>query len=134
MPSVRFVDGAVYDSSIGISYTNLPQIEALICCLDDWYQFRDRPEVKAFLKRHCFLITVLLNALAQIKSRFGQETQIALEVVHDPEDGDSKLFAFVLTSLSVSEALTMRDRMDEEWWLEASEGAKGQLILDVELI
>ncbi|MGH9803355.1 MAG: hypothetical protein ACRD82_23575, partial [Blastocatellia bacterium] len=76
----------------------------------------------------------LLMAVTQVRTYFGENSQIALEVVQDPEDGDRKLFAFVLTPLPATEALKRRDLFDEEWWLDASEQARGQLIFDVEFI
>lgn len=133
-PIVRYLDGAEYHSSDIISFTNLSYLEILIGCLDKFYQFRDHSEVKNYIRHNSLLVNVLLEALAKIRSYFGEDSQIALEVVCDPEDGDTKLFAFILTSLSAQDALTQRDRMDEDWWLEASYRAQGKLIIDVEFI
>ncbi len=121
-------------SSGGVSLTGLPQQEILLGQLEELYQLRNHDEVKDYLRRRDYVVDVLLEAPERIKSRFGRDTQIALEAITDPEDGDRKLFAFVLTSLPVEQALDLRDQLDEEWWLEASERVRGQLILDVELI
>jgi len=121
-------------SSSGVLLTGLPQQEILLGLLDGLYQFRNHNEVEDYLRRHNCVVNVLLEAPERVKSRFGSDTQIALEVITDPEDGDIKLFAFVLTPLPVEQALDLRDQLDEEWWLEASERAEGQVILDVELI
>jgi hypothetical protein len=102
--------------------------------LDEFYQFRNHSEVKNYLSQNSFLVNVLLEPLAKIRNYFGQDTQIALEVVCDPEDGDTKQFAFILTPLSAQDALARRDQLDEEWWLEASGRAQGKLIVDVEFI
>jgi len=125
---------SVAASSGGVSLTGLPQQEILLGQLDELYQFRNHDEVKDYLRRHDYVVNVLVEAPERIKSRFGRDTQVALEVITDPEDGDIKLFAFVLTPPPVEQALDLRDQLDEEWWLEASERAQGQLILDVELI
>ncbi len=133
-PAVRYAHQIPSDFCGSISFTNLTRIESLINCLDKLYQFRDHNQVETFLRNHIYLVNLLLEALAKVKNCFGQDSQIALEVVRDPEDGDCKLFAFVLTALPVEEALALRDQLDDEWWLEASERGQGQLIIDVEFI
>lgn len=111
-----------------------PQQENLLGHLEQLYQFRNCDEVKDYLRRHDYVVSVLLEAPERIKSYFGRDAQVALEVITYPDDGDRKLFAFILTLPPVEQALNLRDQLDEEWWLEASERAQGQLILDVELI
>src|SRR5882672_3201427 len=121
-------------SSGGVLLEGAPQQQFLLGQLDDLYQFRNQGEVKDYLRRCDYVIDVLLEAPEQIKSRFGRDAQIVLEVITDPEDGDRKLFAFILTPLAVEEAMDRLEKLDEEWWLDASERAEGQLIVDVELI
>jgi hypothetical protein len=118
----------------GVSLTGLPQQETLLGQLDESYQFRNHDEVEDYLRRHDQVVNVLLEAPERIKSRFGRNTQIALEVITDPEDGDRKLFAFVLTPLAAPEAMAQLEQLDEEWGFGASERADGQLIVDVEFI
>ncbi len=121
-------------SSGSVLLTGEPPQEALFDQLGDLYQFRNRDEVEDYLRRHDCVANVLLEAPERIKSYFGRDAQVALEVITYPDDGDRKLFAFILTLPPVEQALNLRDQLDEEWWLEASERAQGQLILDVELI
>lgn len=103
-------------------------------CYSGIFQFKNYSEVKGFLKKNGYLANVLLPALAKVRAYFGENTQVALDVVTDIEDGERLLFAFVRTPFPVSEALARRDRFDEEWWWEASTQARGQLIFDVEFI
>lgn len=77
---------------------------------------------------------LITEMLAKVQQYFGADAEINLEVIQDPEDGNSKLFAFIITSLPVNEALLQRDRFDEEWWLAASEEFQGQLIFDIKFI
>lgn len=118
----------------GLSVSNFSGQEAISKALSEFYQFKNYSEVKGFLRKNGYLANVLLPALAKARVYFGENTQVALEVVTDIEDGQQLLFAFVRTPLPVSEALARRDRFDEEWWWEASEQARGQLIFDVEFI
>jgi hypothetical protein len=121
-------------SSGGVLLTPLQQQEVLLARLDELYQLRNQDEVKGYLRLHDSAINVLLEAPERVKSHFQRDTQIALEVITDPEDGDRKLFAFALTPLPAEEAMDRLEQFDEEWWFEASERAEGQLIVDVEFI
>jgi hypothetical protein len=99
------------------------------------YQFKDYAAVRTFLESHSFLILLLREAHHKIKSLFGYDTVIALEVFTDPEsDDDSKLFGLIFTALPVNEALAHLDKLDQEWWLDASARAQGSLNFDVEYI
>ncbi|MBX3276440.1 MAG: hypothetical protein KF868_00420 [Acidobacteria bacterium] len=116
-----------------VSSSSFPN-PALIERLSLDYQFRDYSQVREFLQKNPFLVNVLLEAFSEIRSHFGGSTQIALEVVTDPEDGDQQLFAYILTPLAARDALALRDRLDEEWWFLALECTDGQLIIDLEFI
>ncbi|MGE0133148.1 MAG: hypothetical protein AB7U82_34155 [Blastocatellales bacterium] len=103
--------------------------------LSKGYQFKDYAAVSAFLNSHSDLLLLLREAHHKIKSVFGFDTEIALEVFTDPESDDGqKLFALIFTTLPVDEALACLERLDQDWWLDASTRANGLLNLDVEYI
>lgn len=99
------------------------------------YQFRDRGSVTAFLEQNQFLAPLLVEAYTRIREHFGGNARIALEVFTDPESQqDQEAFALVLTDLSPTEAAARLDRLDEEWWFDASHQARCKLNLDVEYV
>lgn len=99
------------------------------------YRLRDWPAVSAYLQQNPFLAGLLLEAHARIQEHFGAGTQIALEVFADPEeDGEQELFALVLTTLPPRDALSCLDRLDQDWWLEASRTAQCRMNIDVEYV
>lgn len=99
------------------------------------YQFKDYSEVRAFLNSNAFLIPLLREAHYRIKSQFGFDTEIVLEIFTDPESKDSrKLFALIFTALPVDEALERLKRLDQEWWLDTITRAKERLSIDVEYV
>lgn len=99
------------------------------------YQFNDGASVESFLSRHASLLSLLREAHHQIKSVFGFDTDIALEVFTDPDSDDgSQLFALILTALPVNEALAQLERLDQNWWFDAAPRAAGLLNLDVEYV
>ncbi len=86
-----------------------------------------------FLDAHPFLVPLLMEAHGKIEKHFGPFPDVVLEVVTDPEaENDRELFALVQTDLSPDEALHRLDRLDQEWWLEASLQARCLLNIDVE--
>ncbi len=117
-----------------VSGDNLPPQPSAVERLSGLYQFKNPAEVKGFLGQHPYLTDTLLDAVAQIPTYYGENAQLALEVVQDFDDGERLLFAFVRTALPVPEVLARRDRFDDEWWLDASLQTQGQLIFDVEFI
>jgi len=107
--------------------------ELQISSVEQLYIFRRRDEVISFLWAHPFLVPLLLEAHGKIAEHFGPSPEIVLEVVTDPEvENDRELFALVQTCLSPNEALYRLDRLDQEWWLEASLQARCLLNIDVE--
>ncbi len=98
----------------------------------DGYAVRDRETVERFLARHRFLVPVLGEARHSIAAIFGPETPVRLELVTDPEEGDSALFARIETTLPVPAALDRLNRLSDDWWLDALPAAQGFLHIDVE--
>jgi hypothetical protein len=98
-------------------------------------QFKDGVAVRSFLSRHVPLLLLLREAHHKIKTVFGFETGLALEVFTDPDDDDGQqLFVLIRTALPVDEALAQLERLDEAWWLDAAPRAEGWLNLDVEYV
>ncbi len=97
------------------------------------YAFRKPEEVGQFLEAYPFLTPLLREAHDKIDDYFGPQTAVALEVVTDPEAMDDReLFAFIQTSLPSQEALDRLERLDQDWWLDASDRSEGRLCIHVE--
>ncbi len=96
------------------------------------YTVRDRETVERFLARDGFLVPVLDEARHAIAAVFGAETPVSLELVTDPEEGDSALFARIETPLPVPAALDRLNPLYDEWWMDALPAARGFLHVDVE--
>lgn len=101
--------------------------------LERLYTFRRHAEVSRFLKKHPFLVPLLLEAYSKFGNYFGPYPQVFLEVVTDPEAPDDReLFALIYTSLTPDEALDRLERLDKGWWLEASHRSQGKLCIHLE--
>ena len=99
--------------------------------LENLFTYRRPQEVKELLAAHPYLASLLMEAYGKINECFGSQTEIVLELVSDPEaDDDRELFAFIQTNLSPEAALERLDRLDQEWWLDASAAAQCQLCID----
>ena len=101
--------------------------------LDRLYAFRRRDEVISFLSDHPFLVELLQEAHGEIQIYFNSYLQMTLEVVADPEAiDDRELVLFIHTELPPVEALASLHRLDEDWWLDASDASRGKLCIHVE--
>ncbi len=102
--------------------------------LENYYTFRDPITVRSFLVQHSFLIPFLFEARVKISEYFA-DTQVALEVVTDPESvSDDQLVAIIVEASSPDEAFDRLERLDNEWWIDAVGRAKGKLCINVEFI
>lgn len=101
--------------------------------LEQVYNTRDPAAVFAFLEGHPFLVSLLIEAHAQV-SRFFPSFVGFLEVHTDPDDTlDKQLVFFIATNLSAEDAFSRLDQLDEYWWLDATEHAQGKLCIMLEV-
>jgi hypothetical protein len=103
--------------------------------LEEIYSLRDASVVRRFLYAHPQLIEFLLEAHVHLQKHFGPDPQVELAVVSDPEaEGEEQLFAYILTSLPVDEALARLDRLDEEWFLDQLDRVDGRFNFNLEFV
>ena len=123
--------------------TRLIQYDALreileswhLCQIEEIYSLRDPTSVRRFLHTYPQLVEVLLDAHVYLQKYFGPDPQVILEVVSDPEvEGMDELFAYILTSLPVDEALARLDRLDEEWFLDQLDRVAGRFNFNLEFV
>ncbi|MHC1635778.1 MAG: hypothetical protein ACXQTS_04025 [Candidatus Methanospirareceae archaeon] len=100
--------------------------------LERLYTFRRKSEVVNFLVNNPLLISFLQEAYEHIRDYF-KESQVALEVITDPETGDQELVIFICTNLPPDEVYKKLEQLDEEWWLDAPASAREKLCIEVEL-
>jgi hypothetical protein len=103
--------------------------------LEGHYAFKEPEEVINFLQEHPYLFELLEEAYDKIKEYYGPDTHAFLEITPDYEgEGLRELFVRIETSLPVKEALSILDRLDEEWWFDASARAQGRMNIDLNFI
>jgi len=98
------------------------------------FELRNEGKVNQYLQQHSFLLPLILEAKAQIARIFSPETRTALEISADPSDGSSQLYLVIPTRLKAEEAYRRFERLDQEWWLEASESAQFRMNIVPEFI
>jgi hypothetical protein len=121
-PTYGISSQATPSASSDVSYSSIENL----------YIFREANEVRSFLKENPFLIPLLQEARMHIK-RYFPDSDVVLEVVTDPEImGEKDLVAFIVVELTADEACDILDRLDEEWWLDASDRAQDLLCITLE--
>jgi hypothetical protein len=68
-------------------------------------------EIQAYLDRHPKLAHIIPKICAQARHEFGEETELALEVYHDPEIDDRYLALYIRQSVYANRILTKIDRV-----------------------
>lgn len=110
-----------------VENTHLRNVETL-------YSFRNVAEIQQFLQEHHVLVNFLIEAHPYVSKYFGDHPQIALELISDPEiDGSEQLFAYIVTSLPVAEALERLNNFDEEWFIEQFDRVDGLFNFNLEI-
>ena len=85
--------------------------------IEQVYSLRNAQTIGRFLQQHPHLIDFLLESYPYIEKYFGTQTKVFLDIFLDPELAEEQLLASIETSLSVDEALTLLNKLDDEWFL-----------------
>lgn len=94
----------------------------------------EAPEpIRQFLRENPFMEDVLWTAREQLGRYFG-DASLALRLSQYPEEATNELLLLVRTSLPASEALSILDRFDTEWWLDALPLAQYKLTIKLEYV
>lgn len=100
--------------------------------LVDRYHVRGE-EVQPYLQANPSLVPILREIADEIPRVFGSEAELALALVHDPEDGAAgEPFVFIRTALPPGEALDRLRAFDEGWWLRRLASGGGRLTVTLE--
>lgn len=118
-------------SSISEPIEVFERIEQLL----DKYFFNNADEeieIINFIYEHKFLIPILEQAPAKIKSVFG-EVKSYLSILEDPEDEDFvELFIVIRPNVKNEIATKLLDKLADEWFIDILPQARGSLCITVE--
>jgi hypothetical protein len=98
------------------------------------FDLRNEQQVSQYLEKYPFLLPLIHEAQVRIRLLFSPETRAALEVTADPSDGSAQLYLVIPTKLKAEAAYDLFERLEREWWLEASERARFRLNIAPEFI
>lgn len=112
--------------------------------LEMHYRFEEKEKVaiEGFLRRHPFLVQILLDAANKIDSYF-HEAQVFLNIAIDYETtdnnakevgNDEELAVSIATSMSPQEAIEQLKLFYSNWWSSASKEAKGKISIGLECL
>jgi hypothetical protein len=96
--------------------TRSRQDEKDISELKTKYVFRNERVIAQFVVSHRTIVPVLLNAMPQLKTYFGDDVVFSLEAVRD-EDESTSLYAIAVWRGAAMEAEAALAGFDEHWWL-----------------
>jgi HEPN domain-containing protein len=98
-----------------------------------FYTLRRPDEVKEFLQTYPFLLPLIIEAYSKIQTYFESDPSLVLEVVTGQDTpGDCQLVVFIQTNRQPEDALARLDRLNAEWWREASHRSQNKLCIHIE--
>lgn len=126
----------VYSASAqGVTQVNT--LEESLLSVMQGYVVRDHAKVREFLRRYPFLVPTLADARRHIAEYF-PDSQLSLWVMLDPErdsdDDADELVLSIETTLDVPQAAERRERLADDWWLDALPETQSKLSVDVEFV
>ena len=100
--------------------------------LAEEYALGDAPRVAAFLRRHLFLLPLLLAAARPLEEHF-PGASVVLDVRTDPDgDGQPTLVAAIAPHTEPEEAVAAFLRFFDAWWMDAEPEAHNKLVFVLE--
>ncbi len=99
------------------------------------FEITNFEEVRNFLTKNRFLVSLVEEIPSKIYQYFGIGQKLALQVLYEPDFPQSfELWIHILTELSAKEALPVLERFDEEWWLENMDKSDGKLNITLKFV
>lgn len=136
--SIEFPTRTLFDTrkqnalwtSTGSSLLVVPDL--IFDLLEYFYEFRNYAQVKEFLNKNAFLVSLLIEAKV-ILNHFYEDSIMFLEVFKDPEfPSDKQLVIYVHTDLEVKQASDRLDLLFDYWWDDNLTRANGLLSINLE--
>lgn len=93
---------------------------------------REKDSIRQFLYQHSFLSRMLIDGVQRIRSVFGSQAQLFLELERDPEENFEEVFVVIQTNKNLKDALDLLERLHWDWFLEILPETKNLLNLTVE--
>lgn len=97
------------------------------------YEIRNPSEVAEFLGENLFLLDLLKEIPAQIRTVFGKKQNLKLEFFLDPEDPNyHRLSIGIPTKTEVEKSAARLQKLDENWWFANERKSRSKILIDLE--
>ncbi len=99
------------------------------------FEITNFEEVRNFLMKNRFLVSLIEEIPSKICQYFGNGQKLALQFLYEPDFPQSfELWVHILTALPAKEALSVLERFDEEWWLESIDKSDGKVNITLKFV
>jgi hypothetical protein len=103
--------------------------------IENIYKMSLSDDVKAWLSDHPGVAQIVIEARPHILNAFGQTSQVRMLMVKDPEISNfEELIAYIITDLSVNQALDSLDRFDNQWFLNQLDRLDGNFSFNLGIV
>ena len=98
------------------------------------FEVRNQEDILNYLMVHDYLISVLEEAPSAIYKHF-PEVPLSLEIVNDPESSDHTMLGlYISVSGDDQTAFEKLEALDQSWWLDNMDRARGSLFLNLQYV
>lgn len=118
-----------------IAKSRLKETNEKFNLLSEKYEIQKTDEVKSFLSKNRFLISLLEEIPNKIYQYFGNDQKLALQVLYEPDFPESsELWVLIMTELSAKKARLIMNEFDKNWWLKNLYKADCKLNIGLEYV
>lgn len=103
--------------------------------LYQFYKFSNEDDIISFIKKHLFLLPILVDAPREIYCVFPKDDiNLELELHHDPEEDFDELFVVIKSPYIPEKARQLMDELGERWFLNIMAQAQNKLCITEETL
>lgn len=98
------------------------------------YVFEKEDEVDSFISSNSHVLRTLQEAPSEIKKVFGNDVQLILEVLDDPEENTKELFIVIKSKFNAKDGRTRLNYLIDDWFIDLIDEVGGKLNITEEQI
>ncbi|OAK18923.1 hypothetical protein A6283_12925 [Bacillus wiedmannii] len=101
--------------------------------INDMFVINNYKEVTDFLYTHDYLLALILKSRIVIHTHFVEKPKLELRLEETDESPNAKkLYVIIHSNLDLESAYHLLQKVDAEWWIDASTASKSKMNIDLE--
>ncbi len=98
------------------------------------YVIKNPKEVADFIGDNLFLLQLLEEIPAKIRTYFGKKQELILQFFADPEDVNWHRLLVCVKTKSAKDSRPKLDKFDEDWWIDNEQRSASKILINLEFV